>query len=128
MTITDTVTAISVSATSTYEYYALIGAQPALGVQGCQFGIQCSVAGATVAGVIRGFQATTADKSSAQTSQGVTNTTPFQMVAGYQMVELAGVITTPSGSPAIGVQVKGVQASQAWYIKPNSYLRLTKTS
>ena len=101
--------------------------QPAAGTQGVQMGIQCSVAGATVEGRVDGPQTTTALKSYRQTAQGV-GTLPTQQVAGAQSVCLRGIIITPAGSPAIGVQAKGVQASQAWYAKNNCYLRLTKTS
>ena len=96
-------------------------------MQGAQVGIQCSVAGATVEGVVRGPQTVAADKSYRQVAQGA-GVLPTQMVAGAQSVTLEGIIITPAGSPAIGVQVKGVQASQAWYSKANAYIQLIKTS
>jgi hypothetical protein len=68
-----------------------------------------------------------ADKSYRQTGQG-SGIIPIQNVAGAQSVRLSGIIITPAGSPTIGVQVKGVQVSQAWYAKPNCYLKLTKTT
>jgi hypothetical protein len=119
---------ISVGTSTTWQYEAIIGLQPNAGTQGVQVGIQCSVAGATVEGKVIGPQTTTAEKSFRQTAQG-TPTLPIQNVAGAQSVMLVGIITAPgSGSPAIGVQIKGVQASQAWYAKANCFLKLTKTS
>lgn len=127
-TVTNIFTAITVATGSQYEYLAVIGLQPAAGTQGAQVGIQCSVAGATVEGRVDGPQTTTATKSYRQTAQGV-GTLPIQNVAGAQTVVLHGLITAPgSGTPGIGVQVKGVQASQAWYAKANCFLKLTKTS
>jgi hypothetical protein len=125
--VTDIFAPISVAASTTYEYYAVIGMQPAAGTQGVQMGIQCNTAAATVEGTVRGPQTNTALKSYRQTAQGV-GTLPTQNVAGAQSVVLSGIIITPAGSPTIGVQAKGVQASQAWYAKANCYLRLTKTS
>jgi hypothetical protein len=101
--------------------------QPAAGTQGVQMGIQCSVGGATVEGSVKGPQTATALKSYRQAAQGV-GILPTQNVAGAQSVVLTGIIITPAGSPTIGVQAKGVQASQAWYAKPNCFLRLVKTS
>jgi hypothetical protein len=90
--------------------------------------VQCSVAGATIEGVVHGPQTTTADKSYRQTAQG-SGTLPIQNIAGAQSVVLSGIITTPgSGSPVVGVQIKGVQASQNWFTKPNAFISLTKTS
>lgn len=101
--------------------------QPAAGTQGVQMGIQCSVGGATVEGRVEGPQTTTANKSYRQTAQG-NGALPIQNIAGAQSVVLSGIITTPAGSPAIGVQAKGVQASTAWYAKANCFLRLIKTA
>jgi hypothetical protein len=126
-TITDIFSMISVSPSTTYEYYSVIGMQPASGTQGVQMGIQCSVSGATVEGKVLGPQTTTAETSYRQTAQG-NGTIPIQRVAGAQSVTLSGIIVTPSGSPTVGVQAKGVQASVAWYAKANCYLVLTKTS
>jgi hypothetical protein len=100
-----------------------------LGVQGAQFGIQCSVAGATVEGTILGYQTVNAAKLIRQNAQGVVAATPIQMTAGAQSVILTGLIITPgSGSPVIGVQIKGVQASQAWYTKANAFIKVMKTA
>lgn len=89
-------------------------------------GIQCSVAGATVGGKVIGPQTTTAEASYRQTAQGV-GTLPIQRVAGAQSVILSGFIQAPAtGSPSIGVQAKGVQASQAWYAKPYGHLMLMR--
>jgi hypothetical protein len=127
-TVTDIFDGISVSPNTTYEYYAVVGMQPAAGTQGVQMGVQCSVAGAVVEGVVHGPQTTTANKSYRQTAQG-SGTLAIQNVAGAQSVVLSGIIITPSsGSPVIGVQAKGVQASQAWYAKPNAFLRVMKTA
>lgn len=126
-TVTNIFTPITVAASTTYEYYAVIGMQPAAGTQGVQMGIQCSVGGATVEGRVMGPQTVSADKSYRQIAQG-NGTLPIQNVAGAQSVVLTGIIITPAGSPAIGVQAKGVQSSQAWYAKPNCYLCLVKTS
>jgi len=128
-TVTDIFAGCAAAISTTYEYWAQISCVPALGVQGAQFGVQCSVAGATVEGNIMGFQVADRMKCSRQSSQGLTNTTPFNMVAGTQGVSLTGIIITPgSGSPVIGVQIKGVQASQAWYVKANSFITIVKTS
>jgi hypothetical protein len=125
-TVTDIFAAISVPTSSKWRYSATIGLQPAAGVQGVQVGIQCSVAGATVEGQVNGPQTTTALKSYRQTAQG-NGTLPTQQVAGAQSVHIEGYIVAPaSGSPAIGVQVKGVQASQAWYAKPYAVLMLSR--
>lgn len=126
-TVVDIFAGISVSGSTQYEYYAVIGAQPNAGTQGAQFGIQCSIGGATVMGVVHGPQTTTGDRSYMQTAQG-NGTNPVQCVAGIQAVVLSGIITTPAGSPTLGVQMKGVQASQVWWAKANSYIVLTKTS
>lgn len=126
-TITNIFTPIAVAPSTTYQYEAVIGLQAAAGTQGCQVGIQCSVAGATVEGVVSGPQTTAADKSYRQVAQG-NGILPIQNIAGAQSVRLSGIIITPAGSPSIGVQVKGVQASQAWYAKANCYLKLTKTT
>ena len=128
-TVTDIFAGCAAAISTTYEYWAQISCVPALGVQGAQFGVQCSVAGATVEGNIMGFLVADRMKCSRQSSQGLTNTTPFNMVAGTQGVSLTGIIITPgSGSPVIGVQIKGVQASQAWYVKANSFITIVKTS
>jgi collagen type I alpha len=127
-TVTNIFAEISVPVNSQWEYAAVIGLQPAAGTQGAQVGIQCSVAGAIVEGVVRGPQTTTSSKAYRQAAQG-NGTLPIQNVAGVQSVELAGFIQAPStGSPTIGVQVKGVQASQGWWSKPNCLLRLTRIS
>ena len=127
-TVTNIFTPISVAAGATYEYFGIIALQPSLGVQGVQVGIQCSVGGATVAGKVIGPQtAGGPDSSYYQTTQGV-GTIPTQRTAGAQCVEIAGIIICPAGSNTVGVQAKGVQASQRWFAKPNSYLVLTKTS
>jgi hypothetical protein len=123
---TDVFATISVPQSSKWRYSATVGLQPAAGTQGVQVGIQCSVAGATVEGIVMGPQTTTALKSYRQTAQGV-GTLPTQNVAGAQSVQLEGYIVAPgSGSPAIGVRVKGVQASQGWYAKANAILMLSK--
>jgi hypothetical protein len=127
-TVTDIFAGIAVVAATTYAYRAHIALQPALGVQGVQVGIQCSAGGAVVEGVVRGPQTVgAADKSYRQAAQGA-GTLPTQMVAGAQSVTLEGIIITPAGVNTVGVQVKGVQASQAWYSKANAYLQLIKTS
>ena len=128
-TVTNIFAGCAAAISTTYEYWAQISCVPALGTQGAQFGVQCSVAGATVEGNIFGFQTAAAMLCSRQSSQGITTTTPFNRVAGTQGVSLTGIIITPgSGSPVIGVQIKGVQASQAWYVKPNSFITIVKTS
>jgi hypothetical protein len=127
-TITDIFAGISVAASTTYQYEAHIGMQAAAGIQGVQMGIQCSAVGATVMGIVRGFQAATDDKSVIQTAQGVVAAAPMQMTVGPQSITLSGIIITPSGSNTVGVQAKGVQASQAWFVKANAFLKLTKTS
>jgi hypothetical protein len=125
-TITNIFAGISVPTGSQWAYWAVIGMQPAAGTQGVQMGIQCSVAGATVEGCVVGPQTTTAMASYRQTAQG-SGTLPTQRVAGAQCVRLEGFIQAPgSGSPTIGVQAKGVQASQAWYAKANCFLSLTR--
>jgi hypothetical protein len=127
-TVTNIFADISVSTSTTYHYYAVIGMQPAAGTQGVQMGVQCSVAGATVEGIVVGPQTTVTVNSYRQTAQG-NGTLPTQRVAGAQSVILSGIIITPgTGSPTIGVQAKGVQASQAWYAKANAHLMLIKTS
>jgi hypothetical protein len=127
-TTTDIFTAISLTQNATYEYYAVIGLQPAAGTAGIQMGVQCSVAGATVEGVVRGPQTTTADASYRQTAQGVV-ALPIQRVAGAQSVELSGILIAPgSGSPALNIQGHGVQASQAWFAKANCFLRVIRIS
>jgi hypothetical protein len=125
--VTNIVSPIAAAGSTTYEYYAVIGMQAAAGTQGVQMGVQCSVAGATVEGVVMGPQTTAANKSYRQVAQG-NGTLPIQNIAGAQSVVLSGIITTPAGSPTIGIQAKGVQASQAWYAKANCYLKLTKTA
>jgi hypothetical protein len=60
-----------------------------------------------------------------QTAQGVmgaqTNT-----AIGISWYEMRGLVTTPStGSPVIGVQAKGVQASCPSAILANSFLKVT---
>ena len=79
-------------------------------------------------GIVRGYQSTTADRSVNQTAQGVVAAVPMQMTVGPQCVTLSGIIITPAGSNTVGCQAKGVQASQAAFIKANSFLKLTKTS
>jgi hypothetical protein len=126
-TVTNVFTGLTVPTGSQWEYQAVLIAHPAAGTQGAQFGVQCSVGGATVFGRVVGAQTTTGDASYAQTAQG-SGTLPIQRVAGSQTVELKGIITVPgSGSPVIGVQIKGVQASQAWGVD-QGYLKITKTS
>jgi len=116
------------TAGATYEYFGIIALQPSAGVQGVQIGVQCSIAAATVAGIVQGPQiAAGPDSSYYQTAQG-NGVLPTQRTAGAQCVEIAGIIIAPAGSPTIGVQAKGVQASQRWFAKANSYLKITKTS
>ena len=126
-TVTNVFTPIALNPSTTYQYDAVLQMQPGAGTQGVQMGVQCSVGGATVMGVVRGPQTVNADKSYSQNAQGVV-ALPIQNVAGAQMVSLSGVIVTPAGSPSVGVQARGVQASQHWYANANSYLRLMKTS
>jgi hypothetical protein len=126
-TVTNIFSGISVVASTTYEYYSVIGVQPAAGTQGIQMGIQCSAAGATVEGTVLGPQTTTASKQYRQTAQGV-GVLPIQQIAGAQTVVLSGIIITPAGSNTVGVQGNGVQASQNWFAKAICFLRLMKTS
>jgi hypothetical protein len=115
-----------------YHFRAIVGVQMAAGTQGCQFAPQCSVAGATVWGMGSGSQG----------AQGVANyrnhwqiTTQGQqgpqagMVAGLGEEVLEGIMTMPaSGSPQLMIQCKGVQASVAGYIKPSSFMYVTRVS
>jgi hypothetical protein len=128
-TVTDIFTGISVPFGTQWQYEAVMLLTPAAGTQGVQIGVQCGGAGATVAGRVVGAQTTSGDTSYAQTAQGA-GSNPIQRVAGTQTVHIIGIITVPgaSGNQTIGVQGKGVQASQAWTCETGSYLRVMKTS
>lgn len=118
----------ALATSTTYAIEAVISENAALGTQGSQWAVQCSVAGATVEARVVGPQSTTADKSYRITAQGA-QSTAIGNIAGDNMIRISGIVITPgSGSPTIGIQAKGVQASQAHYIRANSLLRVEKTS
>jgi len=122
--------------TATYEVEAILGTQCAVGTQGLQVGIQCSVAGATVACMFFGDQGalSSAAGSAAGASiqrldtQGNMGPNFNQASAGAKGVaRVSGIVITPgSGSPTIGIQAKGIQAGALAWILANSYLKVVR--
>jgi hypothetical protein len=121
------VTGLSVSSlatSATYEYLAEMGVQSS-STAGVQYCIQCSVAGATLEGQIRGFQTAIIYRSERQTTQGAQGSA-FTLINGNGVITLTGILITPgSGSPSIGVQAKKV-TSGTGAVYANSFLRVTR--
>ena len=114
-----------------YIVSAQIGTQCAVGTQGLQFALQCSVASATVSGSALGNQAAAvggaavlADQTiSAQGVQGPVST----MFTGLGWYEVNAFVLTPgTGSPYIGIQAKGVQSGGNTWVKANSYMSVIR--
>jgi hypothetical protein len=112
---------------TTYAFKASIG-QQCTGTQGVQWAVQCSVAGGTLEAQVLGNQTTSAYKAHRLTTQGVQGAV-IGNISGDNQIMIEGILVTPgSGSPTIGLQAKGIQASQVVYIRANSFLRVEKTS
>jgi hypothetical protein len=117
----------ALSTSTTYAFDAVIGLQ-VTGTQGVQFAVQCSVAGGTLEAQCKGNQTSTAIMAHRLSAQGTQGPVTGR-ISGDNVIRISGILVTPgSGSPTIGIQAKGAQASQTPYIRANSYLRVEKTS
>ena len=122
------------AASATYKFEFLLGVQ-GVGIQGYQFGFQCTQSGASQGGVILakvagGPQGTVAVGSGHQsymaTGFGIQGPQMCGAV-GNTWMEAEGIFTTNSVAGSVfGVQVKGVQATITPAVLANSYLRLER--
>ena len=122
------------AANATYKFEILLGVQ-GVGVQGYQFGLQCTQSGASqgaaiLAKVAGGPQGTVAVGSGHQsyvaTGFGIQGPQMCGAV-GSSWMTAEGVFTTNAVSGSVfGVQVKGTQATLTPAVLANSYLRLER--
>jgi len=116
-----------------YEFDALIGWQAGAGTQGIQFGIQSTVTGATVQGRLMGQQVNQAINAATTSARIIaTGTQGFQsgiIASSIGSTELKGIIRLAgSGSPQIAIQCRALQSSVSAYIRPDSYIKITRIS
>jgi hypothetical protein len=122
------------AANATYKFEFLLGVQ-GVGIQGYQFGFQCTQSGASQGGVIlakvaggpQGTVATgTGHQSYMATGFGIQGPQMCGAV-GNAWMTAEGIFTTNSVAGSVfGVQVKGTQATITPAILANSYLRLER--
>jgi hypothetical protein len=122
------------AANATYKFEILLGVQ-GIGIQGYQFGLQCTQSGASqgsaiLAKVAGGPQGTvavgTGHQSYMATGFGIQGP---QMcgVVGNSWMTAEGIFTTNAVAGSVfGVQVKGAQATITPAVLANSYLRLER--
>ena len=124
------------AANATYKFEILLGVQ-GVGIQGYQFGLQCTQSGASqgaaiLAKVAGGPQGTVAVGSGHQsyvaTGFGIQGPQMCGAV-GSSWMTAEGIFTTNAVAGSVfGVQVKGTQATITPAVLANSYLRLERLS
>ena len=120
-TATDVFGTITLAASHTYMYEAHISVVSAnSGTSGVQAGLWCSSV-SQLEGEVDGYQTATTVIAFRQTGSGIVTTSAVERGAGNGTVNsgvvLRGVITTSTGTPTAGVQIKGIQASTNWYTR-----------
>lgn len=120
---------IPLAASGVYEFYGFMGTQSS-STAGNQFGVQCSVAGATVHGWIEGSQSalgsnnlTVRNRIVAQGAQS----TAMNLVAGDGIVTLGGIVVAPASACNFTIRAKKA-TSGTGAVYANSFLKVTRIS
>lgn len=108
-----------------YDFEFVVGHQAAAGVQGAQFAVQSSTGAGTLEAQLWGTQTGVINVNKRMNVVGGIQTAGLQ--AGDNSIWITGVYVA-SGTPTLGLQVKGVQASQAHAIRANSMMKITRIS